>query len=292
MYGRTESSRLLSLSDSLRKVGHKIKGDRDALLIECLRATKDPGEIRKIRAIGQQAAEVIENVLEMLRECRVVSRKLKLAKRNLTVGRAKSMINTLLAERGLITSEGTIFAVGARSADPHYAGRSSDTVRARTPIMIDLFPMHGDGYWFDLTRTCVIGRAPKKVRAMHDAVLEVQLRALDSMKDGVMGRDLMNSACDLFERRGFITLRSALKANKPAGNVGFIHSLGHGVGLRVSERPYLGLLSDDRLRDGNVVTVEPGLYAPGVGGVRIEDTVLVRRGQVDNLTPLEKELEI
>jgi Xaa-Pro aminopeptidase len=83
-----------------------------------------------------------------------------------------------------------------------------------------------------------------------------------------------------------------LKGDRDAAKVGFIHSLGHGVGLTIGERPYLSLFSDERLRKNQVVTVEPGLYEPGVGGVRIEDTVVIKKRGVDNLTPLEKELEI
>jgi Xaa-Pro aminopeptidase len=103
---------------------------------------------------------------------------------------------------------------------------------------------------------------------------------------------MMNSACDFFERRGFKTIRAVLKGDRDAVKVGFIHSLGHGVGLTIGERPYLSLFSDEGLRKNQVVTVEPGLYEPGVGGVRIEDTVVIKKRGVDNLTPLEKELEI
>jgi Xaa-Pro aminopeptidase len=103
---------------------------------------------------------------------------------------------------------------------------------------------------------------------------------------------MMNSACDLFERDGFKTIRAVLKGDRDAAKVGFIHSLGHGVGLTIGERPYLSLFSDERLRKNQIVTVEPGLYEPGVGGVRIEDTVVVKKWSVDNLTPLEKDLEI
>jgi len=102
----------------------------------------------------------------------------------------------------------------------------------------------------------------------------------------------MNCACEIFERRGFKTIRATLKGDRKAARVGFIHSLGHGVGLTIGERPYPSLFSDDILRKNQVVTLEPGLYKPRVGGVRIEDTVLVKGRRVENLTPLDKELEI
>jgi Xaa-Pro aminopeptidase len=103
---------------------------------------------------------------------------------------------------------------------------------------------------------------------------------------------MMNLACDLFERRRFKTIRAILRGDKDATKVGFIHSLGHGVGLTIGERPQLSLFSDETLQKGNVVTVEPGLYEPELGGVRIEDTIVITKKGIDNLTPLEKELTI
>lgn len=158
--------------------------------------------------------------------------------------------------------------------------------------MFDLFPVGPDGYWFDLTRTLVVGKAKPLVKRMFETVLEVQLHSLDSIRENLPARELMNSACDLFERRGFKTVRNMLGGDSRAAKVGFIHSLGHGVGLTIGEKPYLSLFSDDRLRKNQIMTVEPGLYDPRVGGVRIEDTVLVSGRRITNLTPLEKELEI
>ncbi|MGA2239672.1 MAG: M24 family metallopeptidase, partial [Candidatus Bathyarchaeia archaeon] len=148
------------------------------------------------------------------------------------------------------------------------------------------------GYWFDLTRTYVVGKPLPKVKKMFDAVRQVQTRMLDSTREGTQASKMMNLACDLFERRRFKTIRAVLRGDKDAMRVGFIHSLGHGVGLTIGERPQLSLFSDETLRRGHVVTVEPGLYEPGLGGVRIEDTVVITKRGIDNLTPLEKELRI
>jgi Xaa-Pro aminopeptidase len=292
IYSRNEFSHLLSVADSLRKLGYRVVGETDASLIESLRETKDPQEIDRIRDVGTRAARVVEGTLEMLRRCSIGSGKLRLERRTLTVSMVKSKINVLLAEEGLMAPEGTVFAVGPSSADPHQMGIASEPIRAGVPIVFDLFPMGTDGYWFDLTRTYVVGKPLPRVKRMFDAVLEVQRRILDSVREGTRASRTMNLACDLFERRRFKTIRAILKGDKDATRTGFIHSLGHGVGLTIGERPYLSLFSEETLQKGNVVTIEPGLYKPGLGGVRIEDTVVVTKKGIDDLTPLEKDLTI
>jgi Xaa-Pro aminopeptidase len=292
IYSRNEFSRLLSVVDSIRKLGYKIAGETDASLIESLRETKDPAEIDKIRNVGVRATHVVESILEMLRACTVTSGKLKLDRKVLTVGMVKSRINALLAEQDLMAPEGTIFAVGPSSADPHEMGIPWEPIRAGVPLVFDMFPVGVDGYWFDLTRTYVVGKPSHKVKRMFDTVREVQIRTLDSIREGTQASKVMNIACDLFNRHGFKTIRGTLTGDRRATKVGFIHSLGHGVGLTIGERPYLGLFSDEKLRRGNVVTVEPGLYEPGVGGVRMEDTIAVTKRGIEDLSPLEKELRI
>jgi Xaa-Pro aminopeptidase len=292
IYSRNEFSHLLSVTDSLRRLGYRVAGETDASLIESLRETKDPEEIDRIREVGTRAARVVERMLELLRKCTVSSGKLRLKHRVLTVGMVKSRINLLLAEQDLMAPEGTVFAVGPSSADPHQMGIASEPIRAGAPIVFDLFPVGTDGYWFDLTRTYVVGKPLSKVKKMLDAVREVQTRVLDSMGEGTQASKMMSLACDLFERRQFKTIRAVLRGDKDATRVGFIHSLGHGVGLTIGERPQLSLFSDETLRRGHVVTVEPGLYEPGLGGVRIEDTIVITKRGIDNLTPLEKEFRI
>ncbi|TLN04119.1 M24 family metallopeptidase, partial [bacterium] len=292
IYSRNEFSRLLSVADSLRGLGYKIAGEGEPSLFESLRETKDLAEIERIRNVGLSATRVVEGTLEVLRNCSVTSGKLRLKGRVLTVGMVKSRINVLLSEQDLMAPEGTVFAVGPSSADPHEMGIASQPIRVCVPIVFDLFPVGADGYWFDLTRTYVVGKPPLRVKRMFDAVREVQTRMLDSMEEGTQASKVMNLACDLFERHGFKTIRAVLRGDRNATRVGFIHSLGHGVGLTIGERPYLSLFNDEPLRRSHVVTVEPGLYNPRVGGVRIEDTIVITKRHVDNLTPLEKELRV
>src|SRR3989304_3811152 len=271
IYGRNEFSHLLSVADSLRKLGYKISGETNASLIDSLRETKGAAEIDRIRDIGVKAARVVESTLDLLRRCTITSGKLKLRGKTLTIGAVRSRINVLLAEQDLMAPEGTVFAVGPGSADPHEMGINSEPVRAGVPIVFDLFPVGTDGYWFDLTRTYVVGKPSVKIKGMFETVREVQASILETLKEDAQASKMMNSACDFFERGGFKTIRAVLKGDRDAAKVGFIHSLGHGVGLTIGERPYLSLFSDERLRRNQVVTVEPGLYEPGVGGVRIED---------------------
>lgn len=292
VYSRNEFSRMLHVSDGLRRMGHSVAAEADASLLESLRETKDTDEIAKIRNVGARATRIVSRMRELLAECTVSAGKVRLNRKRLTVGDIKRRINVMLAEQALMAPEGTVFAVGRSSADPHEMGNPLDTIRTGTPIVFDLFPIAADGYWFDLTRTFVVGKTPRKIRDMYEAVLEVQLQSLDSLHEGVSARDLMNSACDRFEERRYKTIRATLKGDEEASKFGFIHSLGHGVGLTIGERPYLSLFSNEKLRNGHVVTVEPGLYDPRVGGVRIEDTVAVRGRGIENLTPLEKELEV
>jgi len=292
IYSRNEFSHLLSVADSLRTLGYRVVGETDASLIESLRETKDPEEIDRIRDVGARAVRVVESTLEMLRRCTVSSGKLRLEHKILTVGMVKSRINVALAEQDLMAPEGTVFAAGPSSADPHQMGIASEPIRAGVPIVFDLSPVGTDGYWFDLTRTYVVGRPLPKVKKMFDAVLEVQTRILDLIGEGTQASKMMSLACDLFERCRFKTIRAILRGDKDATKVGFIHSLGHGVGLTIGERPQLSLFSDETLRRGNVVTVEPGLYEPKLGGVRIEDTIAITKKGIDNLTPLEKDLTI
>jgi Xaa-Pro aminopeptidase len=292
IYSRNEFSHLLSVTDSLRRLGYTMVGETDASLIETLRETKGSEEIERIRDVGARAVQVVESTLEMLRRCAVSSGKLRLEHRVLTVGMVKSRINVLLAEHDLMAPEGTVFAVGSSSADPHQMGIASEPIRVGVPLVFDLFPIGIDGYWFDLTRTYVVGKPLPRVKRMFDAVLEVQTRILDSIREGTQASKMMSLACNLFERRRFKTIRGLLRGDTDATRIGFIHSLGHGVGLTIGERPQLSLFNDEKLQKGNVVTVEPGLYEPEFGGVRIEDTIVITKRGIDNLTSLEKDLTI
>jgi Xaa-Pro aminopeptidase len=194
----------------------------------------------------------------------------------------RTIMRTLLDHSCL--GKETIVACAEHSIDPHDVG--SGPLRAHEPIVIDIFPQHtGHNYWGDLTRTVVKGSPSPALRRMYQAVRAAQSAALSRLRPGVRCRTVHNAAVRELERRGYETRRID---GKPAG---FIHSTGHGLGLAIHEAPRLAL-SDVRLRRGHVVTVEPGLYYPGIGGIRIEDTVVVTAQGWKYLVPCEKRFEV
>jgi len=175
-------------------------------------------------------------------------------------------------------------ASGQHGCDPHDVGNGP--IRAGEPVIIDIFPRsEKTGYFADITRTVVKGKPRPRVREMYDAVLAGQRGALRMIKPGVVASDIHGAILALFEKRGF-------KTGQIDGRMqGFFHGTGHGLGLEIHEAPRIAM-NDTRLEAGMVVTVEPGLYYAGIGGMRIEDTVLVTRTGMRNLTRFPKFLEI
>jgi Xaa-Pro aminopeptidase len=167
-----------------------------------------------------------------------------------------------------------IVASGVRGALPH-ARASSKKIRKGELVTLD-FGCRFGGYHSDLTRTVAVGRINPERRRLYEVVRDAQQRALDASRDGMTGKELDGVA------RGYITSRKLGKY--------FTHSLGHGLGLQVHESPRVSTLSDDVLAAGNVITIEPGVYVPGIGGVRIEDDVVIRDGGHQLLTSVTKEL--
>jgi Xaa-Pro aminopeptidase len=289
--GRNDVSNALLMVDALRKRGIKIVGEKSPTILEVARETKDRSEIEQLRNMGKKTVKVVERTRQFLRGARVRGSKVLYESKPLKVETVKRTIGRFLSEENIIAPEDTIFAVGRKSSDPHYGGEDKDIVRASEPIVFDIFPAEPDGYWHDCTRTYTFSSPSKRVKEMFDTTLEAQLSALDMIHERVPSNEVMISVCKLFEKRGYPTVRSLLKGDKTARSRGFIHGLGHGVGLTIGERPYLGLFGKEPLRKNSVVTVEPGLYDPKVGGVRIEDIVVVG-SPLQNLTPLAKDMEL
>jgi Xaa-Pro aminopeptidase len=289
--GRNDVSSALLLVDALRKRGVKIVGEKSPTILEVARETKDRSEIERLRNMGKKTARVVDRTRRFLKGARVRGSKVLYQSKPLKVGTVKRTIGRFLSEESIIAPEDTIFAVGRKSSDPHYGGEERDIVRASEPIVFDIFPAEPDGYWHDCTRTYTFSSPSRRVKEMFDTTLEAQLSALDMIREQVPSNEVMISVCKLFENRGYPTVQSLLKGDKTARSRGFIHGLGHGVGLTIGERPYLGLFGKEPLRKNSVVTVEPGLYDPKVGGVRIEDIVVVGSPS-ENLTPLAKDMEL
>lgn len=292
IFGRNDLASGTHLVDRLRELGLKVVGGESPTVIESARETKDNSEINEIRRIGRKTAAVVNNVTNTLRNATKKRGHLQIGKRRATIGLVKSIISFKLANQDLIAPEGTIFAIGPSGADPHNMGVGTDEIKEGRLIVFDIFPQAESGYWFDLTRTFVVGRADAKAKQLFETVNAAQHASLDLLRAGVTGEDAMVAACDVIERDGYRTMRQIYEGKVKNLTSGFNHSLGHGVGLTIGERPYLSLLSEDPLKSGHVVTVEPGIYLPKYGGVRIEDTVLITPRGFENLAKVENELEL
>jgi Xaa-Pro aminopeptidase len=195
----------------------------------------------------------------------------------------KRLIERVLLDHGC-SGKNTIVAGGEQGADPHEQGHGP--LLARRPIVIDIFPQHTrSGYWGDLTRTVVRGAAGHELRRMYAAVRAAQAAALAKIRAGARCSAVHKAAAEELAGRGFET---GARNGRPAG---FIHSTGHGVGLAIHEAPSVSRFGG-RLEAGNVITVEPGLYYPGLGGIRIEDTVEVTKTGWRYVVPCEKRFEI
>jgi len=289
--GRNDSSNTLQLIDSLRNRGVKVVGEKSPTVLENVRETKDTHEVERLRDVGEKTCWVVEETVRFLRNAKTTGSRISYKSKMLKVGDVKNVVRKLLVQKNLVATEDIIFAPGKRSSDPHYNGDEQDPLRPREPIVFDLFPSEPDGYWHDTTRTLAFGPPDRRVKEMYDAVMEAQTVALDQVKEKTPCRDVMINVCKLFERRGYPTVRQLAAGHREARTRGFIHGLGHGVGLTIGERPYLSLYGKDLLRKGAVVTVEPGLYDPRFGGVRLEDIIVVGSPS-ENLTSLPRDLEI
>jgi Xaa-Pro aminopeptidase len=198
----------------------------------------------------------------------------------LTGTEVNSVIDHTLLDFGCETEE-IIVSCGKDTANPH--GTTSGPLMANEPIILDIFPRSKKlRYFADMTRTVIYGEATKELKKMYEAVLAAQKKALAIIKPGVSAANVHNAVCETFEKLGYDTYKSGSK-------VGFIHSTGHGVGLDVHELPSVGE-SEVLLEKGNVITIEPGLYYPETGGIRLEDMVLITENGFENLTSLEKRL--
>ncbi len=177
---------------------------------------------------------------------------------------------------------GTIVAGGDQACDPHERG--SGPLLANSLIILDIFPRDAKtGYFGDLTRTVLRGRASEEQRKLWDTVKAGQALALRRIKAGVDGMEIHTGIQELFAKRGYAT------GVRQGRRVGFFHGTGHGLGLEIHEYPRLQKVT---LQERQVVTVEPGLYYPGLGGVRLEDVVVVTKTGCKVLSRFPKQLEI
>jgi Xaa-Pro aminopeptidase len=247
------------------------------------RAIKQPREVRAIEASLRAAEAGLLAGIEALRSCRIRDGWLRRDGRRFTVEDLRSAVNTRIMAEGCIPAH-TICAPGDQAVDPHEEGHGP--IRAHTPVVMDIFPRsERTGYFGDLTRTVVRGRASFALHELYAIVHEGVRLGHRRLRDGVQGMDVHQEIQALFERQGY---RTGVQNGRMQG---FFHGTGHGLGLEIHEAPSVGR-RPAVLRAGHVVTVEPGLYYLGLGGVRIEDVALVTKTGSRCLTRVEKRLEI
>jgi Xaa-Pro aminopeptidase len=266
--------------------------DTDPGLFLQARLTKDPDEVDAVRAVARVCARAYARIDAIIRGGRLEGKKLRDDAGWVTIGRLRGEVRRVFFEAGLEEPHGNIIAMGRDAGVPHNAGNDADVLEEGKPIVIDLYPAQGGGgYYFDVTRTICVGRASDELKKLHDLVREAVTRTVESIHAGAPGRTYQERVCDLFEAAGHKTIRQDERLQE-----GYVHGLGHGIGLEIHERPNLSgnAANKDRIEPGSLFTVEPGLYYPSRDlGIRIEDVVYLKPdGTVENLTDVPYELEI
>jgi len=247
------------------------------------REIKTEAEVKAIRDGNRCAAVGFAAAEQMLRESTINGRRLVHDGRLLTSERVRTAIQIACVKAGGFPAD-TIVAGGDQACDPHCRGTGA--LKPHELIIIDIFPrMFKTGYWGDMTRTFLRGEASDAQHNLVRAVADAQKAALRTIKAGVMA-NVPHGACQqVFAERDYVTELT------PTGAVGFFHGTGHGIGLAIHEAPRVGAVKR-RLRKGAVITVEPGLYYPGLGGARIEDVVQVTDGKPRKLSNYHYDWEL
>jgi Xaa-Pro aminopeptidase len=270
------------LADQLRNKGFHVAIKRDPFFPE--REIKRAQEVRNIAESLRVASLGLDAGIRMLQKTKTGrDGYLYLNGAKLTSETLKTAVNTTIVAQGWLPSH-TIISSGNQCVDPHHEG--SGPIKANTSIVFDIFPRsQKNGYFGDLSRTVVRGRASDKLKKIYATVQAGQKIGFDLIRDGINGKEVHQKILDLFAREGF-----------PTGQIngrmqGFFHGTGHGLGLDIHEAPRIAPV-DSTLKKGHVVTVEPGLYYLGIGGVRLEDVVLVTDKGNRNLTDCPQFLEV
>ena len=270
------------LADRLRAQGVELDVDQE--LFDDRRRAKTAAQLEGMKRAQRAAEAAMDACRELLRRAEIRGDELLLDGKQLTVERVKADMSMVFAAHDT-TADEYIVAPGAQGAVGHDMG--SGPIRPSTPLVVDIFPRdNASAVYTDMTRTFVVGDVPDDVREWHRLVKEALDRAVAEIRPGVEGRAVFEHTCDIFEA-------ATQRTKKPGETLGdgFFHGLGHGVGLEVHEAPGMGRLSRKTLVAGDVVTVEPGLYRVGYGGVRLEDIVLVTENGAEVLTDYPYDLE-
>ncbi len=280
----TTSGMPLFVADYLRSQGIDLLCQPD--LLTTPRERKDAVELAAIQTAQGTTTRAMSAGLSLLADARVGRDGLLYdGQAVITSERLRAVIDATLLEDDC-SGEGTIAASGPDTAQPHNRGQGP--IHAGQPIIMDIFPRHKTyRYYADMTRTVSKGTPTHELTRMFEVTRAALDLALGMIRPGVSGHAVFEAVCRHYEDQGYATY---LRDNRYPES-GFIHSLGHGVGLDIHEGPHLGR-QDEALAEGSVVTVEPGLYVPGLGGVRLEDMVVVTADGCRNLTDFPIALEL
>jgi Xaa-Pro aminopeptidase len=270
-------------ADELRARGVTLTPD--GKLFDGLRRAKTEEEISHIRKTQSAVEAACTHAVVILEGTGIRDDgTLEWGGETLTSEKLRGEIDVELLRRGC-AADGTIVAGGPQGADPHERGHGP--LKAGESIIVDIFPVDlSTRYYSDMTRTFVKGEPNEGLQEMYDAVLESQEAALSMIKAGINGKDVHNKVAEVLHEAGYKTNVHDQEEGKPLTK-GFFHGTGHGVGLEIHEAPRVSI-ADDELIPGDVISVEPGVYDPEVGGVRIEDLVVVTEDGCRNLTSFPK----
>ena len=265
----------------LLELGYRLETKKEPFFER--RVVKTGEEVRHIEAAQRATEEAVAAAHEALRRTTIKKGLLWLDGEPLTSERIKKLINVKLMERDCVAQH-TIVAGGEQACDPHNEG--SGPLPADRSIIFDVFPRSASSRYFaDMSRTVVRGKPSPDLKRLYQAVKDAQEEAITKIRDGADGAKIHRGICERFEAAGY-------KTGLVNGRMqGYFHGTGHGVGLDIHEPPRISKTGSP-LQEGHVVTVEPGLYYPGLGAVRIEDMVLVTSDGCRNLTDFPKTFEL
>jgi len=271
-----------SLVDGLRERGYKVKAGPTPFFPE--RYVKNAEEKKHIIQSQRAVFSTMRMVGDVLKKSRIKGSRLVYRGKILSSESVRSMIDVFLMENGFVV-DGTIVSCGKESVDPHDVGQGP--LKPNSSIIVDVFPKSMKTRYFgDATRTFCRGRAPEALKKMYAVVKKGQEMGLSMVKSGVVGNRIHRAITEFFEKEGYPT------CERGGRMVGFFHGTGHSIGLEVHEEPARINRSEYKLKVGNVMSVEPGLYYPEVGGVRIEDLVYITKTGCEVLAKYPKKLEI
>jgi Xaa-Pro aminopeptidase len=294
-YGTGEVSRLYPILKRLTLLpGVELYEEANGKsLFDEARLTKESSEVERMRRVALACFAAYDAIKMTIRAGRLVDGRLQHADGSpVTIGVLRNAVRAVFAAHGVVEDHDSIIAQGVDGTAPHNHGTDSDVLREGASIVVDIFPREpGGGYFFDITRTFCVGAAPARLREVYSQVKEVLFLALAELKVGERCVAYQERACQRFEAMGYSTIRQ-----DPRLESGYVHGLGHGVGLDLHEAPRLGGATTNRdvIQPGMVFTVEPGLYLPDEEiAVRLEDVVWVHPdGSMENLSPYSYDLEV